>query len=209
MNIWNDRPWTPMLLKEVDKPFNSKNHLFELKFDGHRTVIFATPKKVTVYSRNQKDVTYLFPELEKIKNLVKNKTIFDGEIVKFHQGKPSFSKLQERTHLKNKQKIKKDSITNPIIFICFDILYDNKDLTKLPLIERKEILSKFNDNDVFLKNTYIEEKGHDLFKYVKKQGLEGIIAKEKKGIYEINTRSNTWLKIKNLHIIFTFRRISS
>ena len=86
---------------------------------------------------------------------------------------------------------------NPICFICFDILYKNKDLTNLKLTERKKILKKIKDNDVFIKNKSIDSKGIELFKEIKKVGLEGIVAKKKDSIYQINTRVNEWLKIKN------------
>lgn len=198
MNIWQDKNWVPMLLKEIPKPFDSKDYIFEIKFDGIRAVIFASSKKVIVQTRNKQDVSHLFPELQQIKYLVKENTIFDGEIVAFQNDLPSFSKLQERNHLKNEDKIKLQSIENPIVFICFDILYQNKNLCELSLLERKEILSKFSDNDVFIKNKYIEEKGKELFKYIKNLGMEGIIAKKKESKYEINTRTPDWLKIKNL-----------
>ena len=38
-DLWKDREFSPMLLKEVDKPFNSKEHIFEINFDGIRAVI--------------------------------------------------------------------------------------------------------------------------------------------------------------------------
>lgn len=199
MNIWKDKSWHPMLLKEIKKPFNSKEYIFELKFDGQRALVFASPKNVIIKSRHGEDITYLFPELQNIKDVVKNNVIFDGEIVSFKDGVPSFSKLQERTHLKMEEKIIKQSKNNPVIFICFDILYNNKDLTNLILLERKKELNKFLDNEVFLKNKFIDTNGIELFKYIKKLGLEGIIAKKKESTYLINTRSDVWLKIKNLN----------
>ena len=66
--MWNNRNFTPMLLKEIDKPFNSKNHIFELKFDGIRALIFVNSKEIYVQTRNKIDVTNLFPELNSIKN---------------------------------------------------------------------------------------------------------------------------------------------
>ena len=197
MNIWQNKKWGPMLLEEINKPFNSKDYLFEIKFDGYRALIFASPKEVIVMSRNLKDITYLYPELLSLKSLVKKKVIFDGEIVSFVNGKPSFSKLQERSHLKNKLKIKEEALNAPITFMAFDILYEDKELTNLPLIKRKEYLEKYLDNEVFIKTKYINEDGKDLYKMVQKENLEGIIAKLQNSPYLINTRSNYWIKIKN------------
>ena len=197
MNIWRNRNWGPMLLKEIDKPFNSKDYLFEIKFDGIRAIIFASPHNLIIKTRNNVDVTDIYPELQSIKNLVKHPTIFDGEIVAFKEGLPSFSKLQERSHLKNKNKIKKLSLEEPICYVCFDILYDNKDLTNLILTDRKKLLANINENEVFIKSKSIDEVGKDLFKEIKKVGLEGIVAKKKNSLYEISSRVDSWLKIKN------------
>jgi len=86
---------------------------------------------------------------------------------------------------------------NPVTFICFDILYKGKDLTNLYLINRKKFLDKFKDTNIFVKSKYFEEKGKDLFKFVKKENLEGIIAKKKNSSYFYDTRTKEWIKIKN------------
>ena len=198
MNIWKNKKWVPMLLKEIEKPFDSKDYIFELKFDGIRAVLFVSPNKVIVQTRNKQDISNLFPELQNIKELVKENTIFDGEIVAFQNGLPSFSKLQERSHLKNISKIKNQSIESPIVFVCFDILYKgSKDLTNLSLLERKDILDSYSENDYFIKTKWLNEQGTSYFKEIQKLNLEGIVAKKKDSPYIINTRSNNWLKIKN------------
>lgn len=198
MNIFKERNWSPMLLKEIDKPFNSNDYIFELKFDGIRAIIFASPKEVKIQSRNKQDMTVLFPELQVIKKLVKKNVIFDGEIVAFENNKPSFSKLQKRIHLKNKTIIKNTSLNDPITFVVFDILYENKDLTILPLETRKEYLNKYDDNDVFVKTKAIKKDGIKLFNSVKKLGLEGIVAKHIDSLYHINKRTDDFIKIKNI-----------
>ena len=85
----------PMLLAEIPFDFNSK-YLYEIKFDGIRAIIYANKKKINIRTRNNIDVTNLFPELENVKKIVGKRTcIFDGEIVLFAKGKPSFSSLQK------------------------------------------------------------------------------------------------------------------
>lgn len=197
MNIWKNRLWSPMLFKEVSKPFNDKKYLFEVKFDGMRAIIYASHDKVSIYNRHKKEITYLFPELNNIK--VSKNVIFDGEIICLKNGKPSFSKLQERSHLKNKLKIDYQSKINPVVFICFDILYEDKDLTNLSLLERKKELNKYKNNEYFYKSFYIKEYGIKLFKKIKRLNLEGIVAKEMNSKYLINKRVDTWLKIKNYY----------
>lgn len=200
MNIWKDRNWCPMLLNEIKKPFDSKDYIFEVKFDGIRAVCFANNKKVKIMSRNKKDISYLFPELENIKKLCKYNVIFDGEIVIIEDGKPSFTKLQERLNLKNKTKIDYFSKSNPVIFIVFDVLYENKDLTNLDLIKRKEILNKYSDNDYFVKSEVFPTYGIKLFQSIKEMNLEGIVAKYKYGKYHVNERTSDFIKIKNTYV---------
>ena len=198
IDLFKNRNYQPMLLKEIEKPFNSKEYYFEVKFDGERALLFVSCNSVIIKTRNNIDVTFKYPELQSIKNIVTKPTVFDGEIVAFDDGRPSFSKLSERAHLQDISKIKNQSITNPITFICFDILYLNKNLIDLPLQERKALLNKFPDTDVFIKNIYLLENGKELFQKIKKLNLEGIVAKKIDSPYLINERSNNWLKIKNL-----------
>lgn len=196
-DLWKNRDFTPMLLREVNKPFNSKKHIFEVKFDGVRAIIFASKTSVYVQSRNKLDLTGLFPELDSIKNLVSKNVIFDGELVLFKDGKPSFGEILKRLRVKNKSKVESMSNSNPVSFMVFDILYEDKDLTNDTLMNRKKILSKYKDNDVFVKVKYIENDGVKLFNSVKKLGLEGIVAKDKDGLYHINKRTDDFVKIKN------------
>lgn len=200
MNIWKDRNWCPMLLNEIKKPFDSKDYIFEVKFDGIRAVCFANNKEVKIMSRNKKDISNLFPELDNIKKLCNDNVIFDGEIVIIEDGKPSFTKLQERLNLRNKTKIDYLSKSNPVIFIAFDILYENKSLINLDLIKRKEILNKYNDNDYFVKSEVFPTYGIKLFQSIKEMNLEGIVAKYKYGKYHVNERTSDFIKIKNTYV---------
>lgn len=192
-------PLKPMLLKEVNRPFNDKNYIFEIKFDGIRAIIYATKKSVKIYSRNGKDITYLYPELQTIKKVVTKNTIFDGEIVLFDNNVSSFEKLLRRNNVKSLSKIKYYQESNPVTYMCFDILYEDKDLINLTLMERKNILNKYRDNNYFNKTFYFEEKGINFFKEIRKLNLEGIVAKKKDSLYEIGVRTFNWLKIKNIH----------
>ena len=203
MNLWNIT-FKPMLLKEVTKVFNSDKYLYEIKYDGIRVLVYVSPSILKIINRNLNDVTYLFPEMQELKNKVSKKVIFDGEIICEDDGLPSFSKLQERLHLKDKNKINISSTNNPITFIAFDILYENKALINKSLIERKKILEKYENDGLFIKSFFIENDGINLFKKIKKYKLEGIVAKRKDGKYYINMRSDEWIKIKNFKTEFFY-----
>lgn len=191
--------FSPMLLEEVEGPFDSPNFLFELKFDGIRAVMHVGPNTFKIFGRSGTEITNLYPELKSIQKEFKQNMIFDGEIVLFYKGKPSFSKLQERMNIEDKKRIEYFSKEMPVCFMAFDCLYENgKSLVEKPLIKRKKILQKFPDTDYFIKVSYIENLGKKLFEKVKEMDFEGIVAKRKDSFYEINTRTENWLKIKNL-----------
>lgn len=187
----------PMLLSERESPFDDGDYIFELKFDGIRAMLHASPREVKVYSRNGNEITQSFPELQCIKSIVSEKTIFDGEIVAFADGKPSFSKLQKRNLMKNSRKISVSSENEPVTFVVFDCIYEGKSLVNIPLIERKGFLEKYPDTDVFVKTKYIFKNGKRFFKNVAKLGLEGIVAKKSDSLYQVGIRTRDWIKIKN------------
>lgn len=196
MSLWN-KDIKPMLLGEVREVFDSKEYLYEVKYDGIRVLVFVSKDKVVIRSRYGIDITGLFPEMMVLCKMVKGNVIFDGEIIMLDNNKVSFSKLQKRIHLKNKKTIEFLSKTNPVVFICFDVIYEDRDLTNLSLLERKKILSKYEDNDVFIKSTYVIGDGTKLFNAIKKLDMEGIVAKKINSKYLVNERSDNWLKIKN------------
>jgi len=171
-----------------------------LKYDGIRAIIHVSKNEFFITNRHGVDITRLYPELKNIQKIVGNKkVVFDGEIVTFDNGVPSFSKLQLRSHLKDINKINNIINEIPVIFVAFDILYQNKELINLELIERKKVLDKYKDTEFFVKSK-IYYDGQKLFQRVKKLNLEGIVAKEKDSIYVPNKRVNVWLKIKNFKV---------
>src|SRR5260370_25319685 len=52
------------LAKLADKPFSDPNWLFEIKWDGIRTVAFVENGDVRLFSRSKRDVTAEFPEFQ-------------------------------------------------------------------------------------------------------------------------------------------------
>lgn len=191
-------PFLPMLLTEIEKPFDDENYLYEIKFDGIRATIHVEKDKINIYSRHKKDITNIYPELINIKNTVSDNYILDGEIIILENGIPSFTKLEQRSHLKDLSKIKHASLNNPVCFIAFDCLYQNKDLANKPLIERKKALETIPDSDYLIKAKYILKEGKKLFSKIKKLKLEGIVAKNINSTYKTNCRTKNWLKIKNI-----------
>ncbi|MEM2707621.1 MAG: non-homologous end-joining DNA ligase [Candidatus Pacearchaeota archaeon] len=194
-----------MLCKNGNKEIlNDKNFIFEPKLDGTRALVFIDKenKKLKIYNRREKEISYRYPEF-KFWNNVNKTSILDGEIVVFDEkGLPNFNLLQQREQLDNKVEIKIKSKILPACFIAFDIIsINNKDLRNLELEKRKKILDKvIKKEDLYFKKIIYFENGKYLWKFVKEKNLEGVIAKRKNSKYE-NKRSENWLKIKNYKTI--------
>ncbi len=197
MDIFKERKALPMLLKQ-GKVFDNENYIYEMKFDGFRTIIYLDNHNIEIRSRNNKDVTNLYPELKSLINCSQKNCILDGELIVMGDNGPDFFKMQKRGRLKIASKIKQASIDNPVCFIAFDILYyDKNDLTNLPLFKRKEYLDKYiKENDYLIKTKYIKKEGKKLFNEIKKKGLEGVVAKKIDSPYLIGKRVDFWVKFK-------------
>ena len=188
---------SPMVFYE-EEVFDSKDYIYELKFDGIRCLAYLFLDKTILINKRKKDISITYPELSDIYKNCFAPCILDGEIVIMDNGKPNFYDLQKRSLLTNKFKIKLIMEKKPVIFIAYDILYiDNKILIDLPLMERKRILNdNIKEDNKLIISRFIEEKGKAFFSLAKSKNLEGIVAKEKKSKYYPGRRSRVWLKMK-------------
>jgi bifunctional non-homologous end joining protein LigD len=173
------------------KAFDSPDWVFEIKWDGYRAIAETGKSGNKLYSRNGLTFDRAYPKVFEALKAVKKQAIIDGEIVVFDEhGKPSFQNLQNY----------RNTDRHPIQYILFDIIeLSGKDLTALPLLERKAILKKLlPKSDVLIYCDHVEEHGKALWQELMKIDLEGMIAKKKKSLYSIGKRSKDWLKIKNI-----------
>jgi bifunctional non-homologous end joining protein LigD len=192
----------PMLAESVAKPFDDPDWLFEIKWDGYRSIAFIENGKVRLVSRNQNDLTPRYPELKDMARLIKAKTaILDGEVVALGaDGKASFSLMQQRTgfHPGGHRAAGNADVT--VLYYAFDLLYrDGYDWRRVNLEERKRKLeSILVTGDGVRYSDHYEEHGNALFEIARQKGLEGIVAKRRSSCYE-ERRSGDWLKIKIRH----------
>ena len=192
----------PMLATSINEPFDGPDWLFEIKWDGYRTVAFLEDGKVRLVSRNQNELTPRYPELKDLAKSVKAKTaILDGEVVALdEQGRPSFSLMQQRTGFRPGGRRAAANADVPVLYYAFDLLYlDGYDLRHLPLEERKKKLAAILvTGDSLRYSDHYERQGKALFEIAREKGLEGILAKKRDSIYQ-ERRSSEWLKIKIRH----------
>lgn len=200
------------MLAHSSKPFNDKNWIVELKYDGTRTIAYVDTKKkfVKLLNRRLTNFTSRYPEIKKglldaIDKRKVRKIILDGEIVVLNEkGIPDFYKLSQREHITSPFKIEIYSKSMPATYILFDVLYLNgKDITSVELIERKKILeSVIKENSFIIISEIFDGKYcKKIFQRIKKTKFEGIVLKKKDSKYIIGKRSHLWLKVKTLNTI--------
>jgi|EndMetStandDraft_6_1072998.scaffolds.fasta_scaffold00016_33 bifunctional non-homologous end joining protein LigD len=183
----------PELATLVERPPVGDEWLHEIKFDGYRLLCFIKNKKIKFLTRNQKDWTEKFKELQlEIKKLNLQSAILDGEIIAVNQKKQSDFQL-----LSNSINKKEKSILS---YVVFDLIYyQDKDLSHCALEERKKLLRKLiplnNNNKLIFSNHIDGNVGDIFFKKACKKGFEGIISKNKFSPY-LSGRNKNWLKIK-------------
>lgn len=184
----------------VAEPFDSENYIFELKFDGMR--VFAHLGENTILiNRNGHDITEKYPELVELHKSVATPCVLDGEVIAVQNGKPSFSKLQNRLQLSDKIRIKSIAKSQPVQYIAFDILQINgAETTSESLMIRKKFLQEvINQSQLIIISQFVEKNGIQLFNIAKEQGFEGIVAKRKDSLYIEGSKNQDWQKIKVVH----------
>src|SRR2546430_9409951 len=184
----------PMLAESRETPFDSNDHIYELKWDGTRAICFLREKQ-RFQNRRMTFIEQRYPDL---KVRTKKPAIVDGEIVVMWDGRPSFEKLQERERPGG--KIHQDYLlkTLPATYVAFDVLYIGAEsVMGQTQMERKALLREvLEEDDRVVLSDYVEARGVDYYNAVIARGLEGIIAKRKDARYVPGKRSKDWIKIK-------------
>jgi len=155
----------PMAATLTQERFAGDEWLFERKFDGIRLLAFKHGDEVRLFSRNR--LRQNQPQLEEaIRRLPVNDAILDGEVTWDRSGG----------------------------YHVFDVLWlDGRDVTKLPLEERRALLAGLPLSSPLLR---VEElQGAEPWTRACAEGWEGVIAKRRGSIYE-HKRSKSWLKMK-------------
>jgi bifunctional non-homologous end joining protein LigD len=173
----------------------------EAKWDGIRAVGVWDGSRLRLFARSGNELTRRYPELTDLDaGLGDAPAIVDGELVALEpDGRPSFPLLQTRMNLERPGEIARESRRTPVRYYLFDVLADDgRDLTGLPLRERRSILERraadaipgitvppvFDDVDAALDASA-------------RLRLEGIVVKDPSSRYVRGGRSESWLKVKH------------
>jgi bifunctional non-homologous end joining protein LigD len=182
----------------ADGPFSAPGWTFELKYDGFRMIAAREDGTPRLLYRSGRDATDLFPDLARAVAALPHSLVMDGEAVVLDaRGKPDFGRLQRRGLLSRRADALQAALGDPATLYLFDLLaWEDFDLRKLPLSERKAILKKILPRVGPLRFADdLPEHGEYLYREVTRLGLEGVVAKKIASPYR-SGRSSDWLKIR-------------
>jgi len=156
----------PMAATLTQERFSGPEWIFERKYDGIRLLAYKKRNDVQLFSRNQ--LPQDLPAIQHaIARLPHDELILDGEIT-WGGGKVSY-------HI-------------------FDIMWlDGRNVTTLPLEERRDLLAKLPLEQPLHRVDLIDDDSP--WERAQREGWEGVIAKRRGSIYE-HRRSKEWLKMK-------------
>jgi bifunctional non-homologous end joining protein LigD len=142
-----------------------------------------------LHSRGGNDATRRFAGLaEALAAMPARMSIIDGEVVASNaRGLPDFHALHFR----------RDAADQVCVW-AFDLLfYDGKDVRKLPLVERRALLTRFvhraGNNQLRLSEAF--EDGDKLLAATENMGLEGIVSNRPDAPYRSGTKCG-WIMVK-------------
>ena len=181
---------TPMAARPVSQLPEGPEWLYELKLDGYRALLLKNGAHVEIRSRNNKNLTGMYPMLAaQALQLKADTAVIDGEIVALDEsGRPSFQALQHRSSHPHAQ----------IVFFAFDLLHlDGRALLTESLTKRRKRLAGIVGGTGLVRR--LEEltgSAPRVVQAVRSLGLEGVVAKRWDSAYQPGQRSADWAKLR-------------
>jgi bifunctional non-homologous end joining protein LigD len=189
------KPFAPMLLAEVKRPFHKPGWIYEEKYDGYRAVAYKHGGRVRLLSRNLKDLTKQFEEVaDAVARLRAPSLVLDAEIAVFDEH------LVSHLGYLRASRGREEKLLTPPILIAFDCLYARgKELFREPLLRRRSILERelAAAEGPLLVARRLGPDGLAAWEEVKAHGWEGLVAKDSASFYEPATRTPSWVKVKH------------
>ena len=187
-------PLRPMLATVAERVPAGDAWVHEVKWDGMRVLVDVRDGRVRVWSRNERDVTASYPELEAL-GAAYDDMLLDGEVVALDGGRPSFHALAERMHVSDRRRAARLATTRPVTLMVFDLLrLFGSDLVGQPWSARRELLERLDLTGPHWQVPAVHDDGEQLLAATAEQGLEGIVSKRRTASYAAGRRSPDWRK---------------
>ena len=194
MGLFEEKSVSPMLIAQMQEPFNDDGWIYELKLDGCRCIGYFGQNGTCLRNKRNMELLPRFPELKGLHRSVSERTVLDGELVVLRDGVPDFFELQRRTLLTDRFRIEMAAARHPASFVAYDCLCkDGRSIMDRPLLERKEALqSSVREDSLIAISRYIPTDGIGLFRAADERELEGVVAKRAASLYYPGRRTKDW-----------------
>jgi bifunctional non-homologous end joining protein LigD len=183
----------PMLCTLGQLPVSDEGWAYEFKWDGERIIAFIEGGRIRLVTRNGNDVTGTYPELADMAESVGARPmVLDGEVVAYDGEHPSFSLLQSRMRVTDRNRARKLAQDTPVTYLVFDVLYlDGASTTELSYDERRRLLDELHLAGPRWQTppTFADAVGLDILQISKDHGLEGVVVKRRESRYRPGRRS--------------------
>jgi len=187
-------------LKEIHERL--KTMAVDTKIDGFRQQIHKVGNEVKIFSRQEEDITKMFPDIVEAVKKIKHDFIIDCESIAYDPINKKYHTFQVTITRKRKYDVSEKSKELPLHLKVFDcLLLDGKEIYYLPFSERRKIVEKYFNYAPFVAPTKILitsklEELEKFFNQALEQGFEGIIAKDLESSYKAGSRGYSWIKFK-------------
>lgn len=172
----------------------------EDKYDGIRCQLHRRGARVSLYSRDLRDVTRQFPEITAAAAELAHDVILDGEVLAFDQGRVlPFAALQTRLGRLNPDAATMSAV--PVVYVAWDVLVQDDDvLLDAPLRERRARLETLSAQGRMVLAHLEEVRGAEeidrRFADARARNNEGLMLKRPDSPYTPGRRGLSWLKLK-------------
>jgi bifunctional non-homologous end joining protein LigD len=188
-------PLSPMLATAGALPAGPE-WSFEFKWDGVRVLALFAGGPPELFARSGAVVTAAYPEIADLH--LPEGTLLDGEMVVLDAaGRPSFTALAERMHVRDHNRAARLAVTAPVTYMIFDLLYHGgDDFTGLPYLARRERLEELDLAGPRWMVPPSFGDGPATADAARENSLEGVVAKRNDSVYLPGSRSAEWVKVK-------------
>lgn len=188
-------PFVPMLATTGVLPTGA-GWSYEFKWDGVRVLAQFGGRSPRLWARSGTAVTAAYPEIAGLD--IPGDSLVDGEMVVLDAaGRPSFTRLAERMHVRDTTKAARLAASLPATYMIFDLLrLGGVDLTALPYSERRDRLEGLGLGGPHWMVPPAFPDGAATSAAARENRLEGVVAKRLDAPYLPGTRSPDWIKVK-------------
>ena len=188
-------PLSPMLATAGALPVGP-GWSYEFKWDGVRVLALFAGGPPDLFARSGAVVTSAYPEIADLH--LPEGTLLDGEMVVLDAaGRPSFTALAERMHVREASRAARLAATAPVTYMIFDLLFcEGTDFTGLPYLARRERLEELDLAGPRWMVPPSFGDGPATEAAARENLLEGVVAKRSGSVYLPGARSPDWVKVK-------------